>query len=315
LPTTIYYFSGSGNSLAVSRSLSRELEDSELVPMARLWKLDRIVSPAGTIGFVFPMYFYGLPDIVERFLTKIELDRADYLFAVVTRAGAAGCSLQKTEDILSATCSDHGKGSKRKGSNGLDAGFYVDMPSNYTPIREALPKEKQEKIFKAAEKKITKIARTIRQKRVKGEKDKPLVRKVAMGNNETFLEEVHRKDEDFHVDRTCISCGFCARICPVDNILMVAGRPQWQHHCQHCLACLHFCPKESIQFTRKTVGRKRYHHPDVTFKDIESQKWKVVSKKIHTKKAPSKDRDKERPRNLIERENGSNGEEGQRAAV
>ena len=272
LTTTINYFSGTGNSLKIARMLAHELEECVLIPMVRLWRLERIIAPEGNVGFVFPMYSYGLPDIVERFVKKIEFRSTDYIFAVVTRGGAQGCALQKIEDIL------------LERSRYLNSGYYVDMPSNYIPFNDVVPKEKQKKIFASAEKKMKKIVKTIRAQRTKGDKDKMLVRKFAQGNNRTFLEHVNMKDENFQVDRNCISCGFCARICPVDNIIMVNGGPIWQHHCQSCLACLHFCPKESIQYSKKTIGKKRYHHPDVTFKDIESQKQKVIAKKIAAKK-------------------------------
>jgi len=275
--TTIYYFSGTGNSLNVARMLSRELEDCDLIPMARLWKIERIIAPRGSVGFAFPMYFYGLPDIVERFVRKIELYQADYIFTVVTRGGAQGCSLQRIEDLL------------LEKTRHLNSGFYIDMPSNYILFHDVTTKDKHRKLFAHAEKKIQKIAKVIKAKRTKGEKDKLLLKKVALSSNRSFLDEVNARDEHFYADQNCISCGFCAKVCPVENILMVNGFPVWQHHCQHCLACMHFCPKESIQYKRKTIGRKRYHHPDVTFRDIESQNWQLTAKKIPAKKVPVKD--------------------------
>ena len=283
LTTTVYYFSGTGNSLKIARMLSSELEECELIPMVRLWKLERILAPEGSIGFVFPMYSYGLPDLVERFVKKIEFERSDYIFTVVTRGGAQGCALQKIEDLL------------LEKSRYLNSGYYVDMPSNYIPFNDVVPKEKQKKIFATAEKKMKKIVMTIKAKRTKGEKDKMLLRKFAQGNNRTFIEHVNLTDENFLVDRNCGSCGFCARICPVDNIIMVNGFPSWQHHCQSCLACLHFCFKGAIQYKKKTIGKKRYHHPDVTFKDIESQKQKITAKKIVAKKKVSKIPIKQKP--------------------
>ena len=274
MPATIYYFSATGNSLWIARSLARGLDPCELVPMARIWRCEHIRAPAGAVGFVFPMYFYGIPDIVERFLTRFEPDSADYLFAVVTRGGAAGCSLQRVGDLLAARGRE------------LDVGFYVDMPGNLITLHDALPKDKQQKVLAEAERKVGKIIGVIARRGRKGERDKPLVKKIALGKNRSFLEGVHGKDAAFNVDRDCISCGFCARICPMENILMAAGRPHWQHQCQQCLACLNWCPKGAIQYRRRTEGRKRYHHPEVTFKDIESQKWQVTARRVPVRKEP-----------------------------
>jgi len=58
----------------------------------------------------------------------------------------------------------------------------------------------------------------------------------------------------------------------VNNIKIVDGIPEWQHKCQRCLACIHFCTQEAIQYGKKTARRKRYHHPEITVNDIINQK-------------------------------------------
>jgi MinD superfamily P-loop ATPase len=70
-------------------------------------------------------------------------------------------------------------------------------------------------------------------------------------------------DVSFRSDEKCDGCGICSRIYPVNNIKMVTNMPSWQHHCERCMACLQWCPKETIQFDKDSIGRKRYHHPDV----------------------------------------------------
>ena len=75
-------------------------------------------------------------------------------------------------------------------------------------------------------------------------------------------------DEAFHTDERCISCGICAQVCPVGNILMAGGRPAWHHRCEQCFACLQWCPEEAIQFGSGTSGKRRYHHPDVTLAEM-----------------------------------------------
>jgi Fe-S-cluster-containing hydrogenase component 2 len=54
---------------------------------------------------------------------------------------------------------------------------------------------------------------------------------------------------------------------------MENDRPVWQHHCELCCACLHFCPAEAIQLNilRGTKGRGRYRHPDLKVDDMKAQ--------------------------------------------
>jgi hypothetical protein len=41
-----------------------------------------------------------------------------------------------------------------------------------------------------------------------------------------------------------------------------------RYHSELCMAFLQWCPKEAIQFEKDSIGRKRYHHPDVKISDV-----------------------------------------------
>lgn len=79
---------------------------------------------------------------------------------------------------------------------------------------------------------------------------------------------IPKMDGDFWVDEKCNGCTICAKVCPVGNITMSADKPVWSHRCEQCLACIQWCPKEAIQYGKKTPNYERYHHPEVTLKDI-----------------------------------------------
>ena len=67
-------------------------------------------------------------------------------------------------------------------------------------------------------------------------------------------------DKYFHVDASsCISCGRCAKMCPVGNILIIDDVPQWQSHCTGCLACYHACPHHAINFGKMTQKKGQYN--------------------------------------------------------
>lgn len=67
--TEIYYFSGTGNSLVVARSLSERL-GGKLIPVVPLLKKDIVETGAEVVGLVFPIYDFKAPPIIETFMKK-----------------------------------------------------------------------------------------------------------------------------------------------------------------------------------------------------------------------------------------------------
>ncbi len=260
MDTTIYYFSGTGNSLKVARDISKKVGNCELVPIAKIWQQKNIVAKTEKVGFVYPLYFWGLPKIVEEFVKKIDLRDTKYIFSVMTRGFTSGRATYDLESII-----------KEKGKF-LSAGFKVTMPDNYTPKLSIPSKEKQDKKFKRAEVKAEKIAEIVKTNQKKIEKDHFITIKLSKGSHNRWLERVSAIDKHFSVDDRCNSCGICEKVCPVNNVRLVDGKPQWNHQCQECLACLHFCPQIAIQVNKKTEKQGRYHHPEVNVKDIIMQK-------------------------------------------
>ncbi len=65
--TTIFYFSGTGNSLWISRLLARELGNTDLVSMVNFNKKTHRID-AATIGLVFPVHIWGVPKRVLEFM-------------------------------------------------------------------------------------------------------------------------------------------------------------------------------------------------------------------------------------------------------
>ncbi len=262
METTIYYFTGTGNSLKVARDLSKHLDDCELTSIAKVWQNENIVSTSKKVGIVFPLYYYGLPKIISDFLNKTNFDKTDYIFTVITMGGEwEGVSLKQLEKILRAK------------SKTLNAGFLVSMPNNFIFDMDVSPKDQEKELLEKSRNQIANIAESIKKNVLNMEIDIDQKRGRSIEKlNATFHKEVNESDKNFLVSEICNNCGICEKVCPVNNIILVEGKPQWQHKCQQCLACINFCPEEAIEYGKKTLGRGRYHHPDITVKDLLNQK-------------------------------------------
>jgi ferredoxin len=277
--TTIYYFSGSGNSFFIARELQKRIADSELIPLVSLLHQERIVPDAEVVGFVFPVHCTTLPVPVKAFLTKIDLTSTAYLFAVATQGGAPPRLVElHLEAIL-----------KEKGQP-LNAFFFIKMPWSspvglmpvYIPglIEYPKPPEKVAKLESAAQMKLDVIQRVVQSQDGTSRDDfprsiqLPLKRLVCklMGSTTDGLENNHI---DFYADVDCTGCGICEEVCLSQKIEMVDGTPVWQEgvQCYFCYACFSFCPVQAV-LVRKIYAKKgeRYFHPQVTPVDIASQK-------------------------------------------
>lgn len=87
----IFYFTGTGNSLAVAKRLN-----GELVSIPQVMKEKSFVFEDEAIGIIFPLYCLNPPKMVREFLSKAKF-QTEYLFAVATYGNLAGASMQELQ--------------------------------------------------------------------------------------------------------------------------------------------------------------------------------------------------------------------------
>lgn len=266
MSTTVLYFSGTGNSLMVAQTLTRQFSDARSIPLAELTNLgeDNLLKiDSETVVFVFPVYASGIPVIVRESLKRIRFSGAPYVCAIATCGSSPGAAV----GIFASELQKHL-------SIKLSAGWALVMPGNYTPLYGAFSGQVNNAMLASASERLQKLI--------------PLIASRTAAELETtpspfswlfwfiwkgFAGWVGRSDRHFRALSACTGCGLCEQVCPVGNIrLSSARRPVWQHHCEQCMACLQFCPVEAIQFCWWTKGRRRYRHPQVTAAMITAQK-------------------------------------------
>jgi ferredoxin/flavodoxin len=273
--TKIFYFSASGNSLALARDIAKKT-NAQLIGIPSVMDKQTINPDADTVGIVFPVYYasngYGIPLIVERFINKLEAIDSTYLFGVCTHSGMAGTTIEILRRMV-----------KSQGGK-LAAGFSLNMGS------KKMTDKKQQKLLLEQKKKADLISEYVIARKGGKYETRGILRKIAyapllyllvkpvfsrryrklsnMRQHLPFSQLIPTADRSFQCDDTkCNSCGVCVKVCPVNNIKLIEGRPVWQHHCETCYACYNWCPKEAIHGDIVSYNDRR-HHPDVKLSDM-----------------------------------------------
>jgi ferredoxin len=265
MKTVIYYFSGTGNSIAVSKQIAAAVGDCEVVPIASLRDTTGEITPvAERVGIVCPVYFSGLPLMVAEFASRVNYSHCRYSFAVVTLGGSGGSPALKQLDHL--IVNSHGRG--------LDAGFSIRMPGNYILMYSPPVGKKQADILASADQQVKKIIPVIERcehQDIRMAIFGKLLHSVAYP---WFASHARNKGQTFSVTSACTSCGTCVRVCPADNIDLKQGKPVWKDRCEVCCGCIHLCPAGAIQAGPRTAKRQQYRNPSVSITELEMQHGK-----------------------------------------
>lgn len=259
----IYYFSGTGNSRFVAEQLA-ELTGDKIQSIASLFpavrkekeetgKATPTAAKTDILGFVFPVYAWGMPRIVEQFINNLQIGNKHpaYIYMVCT----CGDDIGRTDRLFAGHL-------KKQTGLQTDAMWSVQMPNTYTALPgfdTDSPETVREKIT-AAQKRIPRIATSINN-RERGITD---VVPGKMPSCKTYiLRPLFNKfltgDRHFRVSPSCTHCRKCLQACPVGNICFGENdTPKWNGRCADCLGCYHVCPVHAITFGPFTKHKGQY---------------------------------------------------------
>ena len=251
----IFYFSGTGNSQWIAQELAKtQHEELVFIPECirnQHYKFELRANEK--VGFVFPIYSWGPPPIVQQFVRELSLSGYNnhYLFFVCS----CGDDIGLTKEVFAKLISTKGWECR--------AGFSVAMPNNYVllPGFDVDNKELESKKLTEAVQTVKDISRFINV-----ESDLFLCHKGAFPFIKTRLinplfNKYPLNPQNFLVTDDCIGCGQCEKVCPMINITLIDNKPTWGENCTSCLACYHICPKQAVQYGKRTQSKGRYFNP------------------------------------------------------
>jgi len=236
----LYWFSGSGNSLLICKTIKEELiEKGFTVEMKPMDKNDPATIDTSMInGFVVPVYEQGLCPLVWNFLKGLPTSNKSPVFFVDTLMAYSGGVKGPVKKIL-----------KKKGYKPLGA-IEIIMPNNY--YKRADKKEKDQKKVEKGIIKAKKFTNNLINNKTKF-RDIPVYSTLmGMPSNSKLVSRLMNKlvrvklNEDL-----CDKCGICTMICPTGHIIVdqITKYPKTINStpCIQCLRCMSFCHSEAIK--------------------------------------------------------------------
>jgi len=242
---TVFYFTSTGNCLAVAKRIG-----GTLISIPQVVDSNAIHYKDDVIGIVFPIYGFKTPKMVAKFLDKVKIE-ADYTFAIGTYGNMPGAAMMNLQ--------------RQAVKNGyrFDYANHLLMVDNFLPIfemdaqRKKLPK-------KNVEENLSIILDDIKNRRHKqmsaGIATRILTKIIAAG---TIRNDYHKR---FSVNEKCNKCDVCAKVCPAGNIA-VGDCVSFGGKCEGCLACAHLCLQNAIQLKGQR-SEKRWRNPEVSLNEM-----------------------------------------------
>lgn len=259
-------FSGTGNSLHAARLLAQELHDrvadmaaSDPSAVTSADPVSGAAAPSGGVqsgsmlGFVFPVYGWGLPRVVSRFISRLPRPGRQvpaHVYAVLT----CGDDIGRTDRLL--------RRALRKRGYPLHAVYSVQMRNTYVclPGFDTDPTATERDKMRRADDTLRRVARSIARRQPSTPAD--VVPGAWPGLKSYVLRPLFNRflttDRRFSADPAlCTGCGRCAKLCPLHNISLngETALPRWNGRCTHCLACYHGCPHHAIGYGKFTKGK------------------------------------------------------------
>lgn len=247
----IYYFTGTGNALAVANWISEisaikkiQVEIKKITPSLLADKKD--FAGNTLIGFCYPTHGFNAPPVVIDFILRFPKG-TNPVFLLNTRAGMkisklfmpglSGLAQLFPAIILKL------KGFKISGLQPMD------LPSNWISIHPGLRQKVVDSIFQRCERITKRFADKILSGKhiYKGLISLPVDLLISPISVAYIFLGRFALAKTFVADSSCNGCSLCEKECPVHAILMKSSRPFWTRKCESCMHCMNSCPRQSIQ--------------------------------------------------------------------
>lgn len=254
----IFYFTGSGNSLAAAKQIGSVL--GERYEDISRYKDTQLCCSDPVIGIVSPTYMGDLPWFVKKILLGASFAKDSYIFLVMTSNG--GNSGNAAHNADKALCT---------GGCALSASFDIALPGNFIVSSDDVNAKRLADVPAA----VNSICSNVSEKHSNFVSDGEKAGKHFV--EDSYFYGMHSIKhlsfvKNYDITKDCTGCGICVSVCPCDNISIKNGRAVHNDVCAACCACVHWCPENATLINMPTLKhRPQYKNPDVTLDEMKKR--------------------------------------------
>lgn len=250
----IIYFSGTGNTEAITKLLASNLEKTTKVKLIKVedilkQKHNLDLNDFDMIGLGYPIHGFDAPSLLYKFVKTLEKVNYKKAFVFFTCAGPFYFNSNSTIWLK-----------RRLKKKGIDV-FYERifyMPANIlTPYNDKVCKQ----LYNVAIPKVKQMADDILNEKQRLRRD-PFIIRILLSWMYFFEKRIWKFiGMDFKTRKTCTLCKKCINSCPQENIVLKNNKIKFKLKCMGCYRCVYSCPENAIKgrFWGFVIFKKGYN--------------------------------------------------------
>ena len=248
----VLYFSATGNTEFIAKELAKRLND-ECINLLHRIKTRNHAPLYSEKPFIIcaPVYVCEMPRFLSKYLKEQPFSGSKEVYFIFTSGGYCGISGVLAKSLFK----------KKQMIYRGHAEF--KMPRNYVANDSypMLAKNEVEERILAAHRRLDQVASDILSGNKLSARHVYLFETVITVPFNPVWCKYKLTAKAFYAKDACVGCGKCEKLCPLNNIKLVAQRPVWSNQCTHCMACICGCPTEAVEYGKISKGKRRYICP------------------------------------------------------
>lgn len=232
------YFSGTGNTkYCIEKFFSLFDNTAEIFALETAEALKAITQHQDII-LAYPVYYSNLPKIVRDFITEnSDIWKEKRIFIIATMGLFSGDGAGLSARLL-----------KKYGAQ-ITGGLHVKMPDCICDVKALKRTYSQNKqIIEQANEKLILAAQKLKDGKATKEGLGFFYHLAGLfGQRLYFSNKTRQYSDKLRIDtNSCVGCGRCVTICPMNNITLYENKAIASNLCTMCYRCINQCTQKSI---------------------------------------------------------------------